>query len=154
MIDIVNLPGLYDKIQTTTSVAYGGFNTNIKFPIPQKGYNMYYVAKKSYMGVQLRIIQTRDDGLTSYNLEPIISNGTRLIPTAISIPFINNNAVVTLFDSLTTSMNDVSISDSQFLQPSNTYRIMYESKEEQQIINSTNPITPMNSYDVGTATSP
>ena len=56
MIDIENLPGLYDKIQTTTSVAYGGFNTNIKFSIPQKGDNMYYVGKKSYMSVQLRII--------------------------------------------------------------------------------------------------
>ena len=126
MIDIENLPGLYDKIQTTTSVAYGGFNTNIKFSIPPKGDNMYYVGKKSYMSVQLRIIQTRDDGLTSFNLEPIIDTGTRLIPTAISIPFINNNPVVSLFDSLTTSMNDVSFADNQFLQPSNTlYRIMY-----------------------------
>ena len=89
MVDIENLPGLYDKIQTTTSVAYGGFNTNIKFSIPQKGDNMYYVGKKSYMSVQLRIIQTRDDGLTSYNLEPIINTGTRAIPTTISIPFIN-----------------------------------------------------------------
>ena len=47
-------------------------------------------------------------------------------------------------------MNDVSISDNQFLQPSNTlYMIMYESKQEQQTINSTNPITLMNSYDIG-----
>ena len=52
-------------------------------------------------------------------------------------------------------MNDVTISDNQFLHPANTlYRIMYESKEEQQTINSTNPVTLMNSYDVGTATSP
>ena len=56
MIDIEKLPGLYDKILTTTSVAYGGFNTNIKFSIPKKGDNMYYVGKKSYMSVQLRII--------------------------------------------------------------------------------------------------
>ena len=115
---------------------------------------MYYVGKKSCMSVQLRIIQTRDDGLTSFNLEPIINTGTRLLPTAISIPFINNNPVVSLFDSLTTSMNDVYISDNQFLQPSNAlYRIMNETKEE-QIIDSTNPITLMNSYVVGTATSP
>ena len=107
MTDIVYLSGAYDKIQTTTSVAYGGFNTNIKFTIPQKGDNMYYVGKKSYMSVQFRIIQTRDDGLTSFNLEPIINTGTRLIPTAISIPFINNNPVVSVFDSLTTSMNDM-----------------------------------------------
>ena len=107
------------------------------------------------MSVQLRIIQTRDDGLTSFILEPIINTGTRLIPTAISIPFINNNPVVSLFDSLSTSMNDVSFSDIQFLQPSNTlYRIMYESKQEQQTINSTNPITLMNLYDGGTAISP
>ena len=46
MIDIENLPGLYDKIQTTTPVAYGGFNTNIKLSIPQKGDNMYYAGKR------------------------------------------------------------------------------------------------------------
>ena len=59
------------------------------------------------MSVRPRIIQARDDGLTSFNLEPIINTGTILIPTAISIPFINNIPVVSLFDSLTTSMNDI-----------------------------------------------
>ena len=107
MIDIENLPGVYDKIQTTTSVAYGWFNANIKFSIPQKGDNMHYVGKKSYMSVRPRTIQTRDDGLTSFNLERIINTGTILTPTAISIPFINNNPVVSLFYSLTTSMNDI-----------------------------------------------
>ena len=46
MIDIENLPGLYDKIQTT-SVVHGGFNTNIKFLIPKKGDNMHYVGKRA-----------------------------------------------------------------------------------------------------------
>ena len=36
MIDIENLPGLYDNIQTTTPIAYAGFNTNIKLSIPKK----------------------------------------------------------------------------------------------------------------------
>jgi hypothetical protein len=107
------------------------------------------------MSIQFKIMQTRDDGLLAYNLEPIINAGTRVALTAISIPFITNNHVVSRFDSLSTDLNNVNISNNQFLQPSNTlYRILYESKEEQTTVNSTNPITLMNSYDVGTATTP
>ena len=42
---------------------------------------MHYVGKKSHMGVQFRIMQTRDGGLISYNLEPIINTGTRAAHT-------------------------------------------------------------------------
>ena len=82
MTDIVYLSGAYDKIQTTTSVAYAGFNVNVKFSIPQKG-DKCDMSEKIYMSVQLRIMQTRDDGLSSYNLEPNINTGSRAIITTI-----------------------------------------------------------------------
>ena len=71
MVNIDELAGTYDKITSSQSLSYGGFNSNLKFTTPQKGDDFYYIGKKSYMSIQFKIIQTRDDVLIGYNLDQL-----------------------------------------------------------------------------------
>ena len=39
MLNLDELAGTYDKLTSSQSLTYGGFNSNLKFTIPQKGDN-------------------------------------------------------------------------------------------------------------------
>ena len=57
MVNIEELAGTYDKITSSHSLSYGGFQSNIKFTIPHKGDDFYYIGKKSYISTHLKLFK-------------------------------------------------------------------------------------------------
>ena len=89
----------YDMLEMVGSPCIGSstsFSGDITFPINQPGNNVYTVGKQSYFSAQLNIVMTREDG-SQHPLEPNINNGTRLAPTAISVPYLCNNPAGAFF---------------------------------------------------------
>jgi hypothetical protein len=142
--------GFYKQIRSTQNVTGQSFTSSIKFTVAQDRADEYIVPKSSYMAVKLNIFQTDEYGANIRNFgDPIINTGTRMVPTAISIPYIVNDPVVSMFDALNVNLCGIE-NNNTFLQGSNTlYRILNESKAE-QVINSTNAIKLMNVNDTKT----
>ena len=97
--------------------------------------------------MQLQITMTRDENVAGL-LMPIVNTGTRVVPTAISVPYICPNPAGALFQNISCYVKGTQISNFQYAQPTNTlYRMLYESAEEQETTNATNPIIPMSISD-------
>ena len=91
---------------------------------------------------------TREDG-TQHPLEPIINGGTRVTPTIIPVPYLCNNPAGALFQNMTCYVKGEQISNFHYAQPATTlYRMLYETKEEQKTVNSTNAINPVSHDDI------
>ena len=104
----------YDMLEIPSNPSISSsvtFNGDITFSIQQPGEECFIVPKKSYISAQIQIIQTRE-GYASNNgnigpntngtctLEPIINLGSRLSPTAVSVPFIMQARVLHYFKML------------------------------------------------------
>ena len=120
------------------------FNGDIRFTINQPSQECYIVGKSSYISIQLQIIQTREDN-TAHNLEPIINAGAnRAGGTAISVPYLCPSPCSALFQNLSCYVKGEQISNHQNAQSViPLYRMLYESYDEQNTVNSTNAIIPM-----------
>ena len=91
---------------------------------------------------------TLEDGL-QHPLEPIINDGTHLAPTAISVPYLCNNPAGAFFQNMTNYLKGEQITNFQYAQSATTlYRMLYETKEEQKTVNSTNAINPVSLDDI------
>jgi len=122
------------------------FNGDITFTVQQPGEECFIVPKMSYISVQIQIIQTREGyGSTVANLnpivagtntlEPIINLGTRLAPTAISVPYITQAPGLALFQNVTCNIKGQTISNFQYAQSVNTlYKMLYESQLDQKTV--------------------
>jgi hypothetical protein len=93
-----NLPWGYSlsRVKSNQTINYDSFNGDIEFNIANDDAEEWISTKNSFMTVKLRIVQTNELGANGL-LQPIINTGTRVAPTAVSIPYINNNPVANLF---------------------------------------------------------
>ena len=88
---------------------------------------------------------TREDG-SQPSLEPIINDSPRATP---AVPYLCNNPAGALFQNMTCYVKGEQISNVQYAQPATTlYRMLYETKEEQKTVNSTNAINPVSLDDI------
>ena len=91
---------------------------------------------------------TREDG-SQHPLEPIINDGSRLVPTIISVPYLCNNPAGAFFQNTTNYIKGEQITNFQYAQSATTlYRMSYETKEEQKTVNSLNGINPASLDDI------
>ena len=150
----------YDMLEMVSSPCISSsvnFSGDITFSINQPGNNTYIVGKQSYISAQLNIVLTREDG-TQHPLEPIVNasvtplvpaTNTRATPAAISVPYLCNNPAGALFQNMTCYVKGEQISNFQYAQSTTTlYRMLYETKEEQNTVNSTNAINPVSLNDI------
>ena len=83
---------------------------------------------------------TREDG-SQHSLEPIINDSPRVTPAMISVPYLCNNPAGALFQNMTCYVKGEQIINFQYAQSDTTlYRMLYETKEKQKTVNSTNDI--------------
>ena len=147
MLEMVSSPCISSSVN---------FSGDITFPINQPWNNTYVVGKQSYISAQLNIVLTREDG-TQHPLEPIVNASTtplvpnintRATPGAISIPYLCNAPASALFQNMTCYVKWEQISNFQYAQSTTTlYRMLYETKEEQNTVYSTNAINPVSLDD-------
>jgi len=116
----------------------------------------------SYISVQVQIIQTREGYASNngnigpnttgtYTLEPIVNLGSRLVPTAVSVPYLTQAPGLALFQNVTCNIKGQTITNFQNAQSVNAlYKMLYESQLEQKTVNSTNAINPLDTKDVDT----
>ena len=123
---------------------------NIRFTFDHSQ-NECIVGKNSYLSIQLQIVQTREDG-SLHCLEPIINSGTRTAPTNVSVPYLCNNPGGSIFNTVKciVKVNEVSSINSYAASVNTIYRTLYESRQEQDTVYSTNGIHPLNQADCGT----
>jgi hypothetical protein len=133
----------------SNNISYAGFNGDISYSYENpKGYSSS--PKQTYLMVKLNIVQTDENG-GGHPLMPIVNAGTRAVPTAVSIPFLNNNFIAGLFSNLAVSINDKPISLVQNIGSVSTlFRSLYESKQENLTSLSLCSIDPMNQIDIDT----
>ena len=139
--DLVEIPS---NPSVSSSTNLGG--NNIKFVIEQ-GEDIVYNGKNCYLTAQLQIVQVREDG-TMTTLEPIISSGTRATPTGISIPHLTQNPLGSILDTMKLVIGSTDVNNYQYAASASTlYRMLFESKLEQDTVNSTSKIKVMNQDD-------
>ena len=143
---------LLECSSTPTISSSVNFSGDVSFNLTNPGENCYIIGKQSYISIQLQIVQVREDGTTLTPLEPIINAGTgnlRATPTAISIPYLCQNPAGALFQNVACYLKGQQISNHQYAETTNTlYRMLYESKHEQDTVLSTNKITPPSINDM------
>ena len=143
-------PWGYDltRVRSNGSVNYDSFNGDIEFNVNNNESERWISPKNSYLSIRLRIIQTDETG-TAGMLAPIVNTGvSKAAATLVSIPYISPNAAAGLFSAVTCNIGDEVISNNQNISQCNTlYRTLYESRLEQETVNSTNPIKCMSITD-------
>ena len=138
----------YMRVRSNGSVSYDNFNGDIEFNVNNNESERWISPKNSYLSIRLRIVQTDETGVAGC-LAPIVNTGvSKVAGTLLSIPFINPNPASTLFTAVTFNIGEETISNNQNIATCNTlYRSLYESRDEQETVNSTNPIKCMNITD-------
>ena len=150
-----NVPWGFDYVRCRSngSVNYDSFNGDIEFHLNSSESERWISTKNSYLAIRLRIIQSDETG-TIGTLSPIVNTctgSTKSTATKVSIPYIAPNPCASLFTAVSCDIGDQNISLNQNIAQGNTlYRILYESRLEQDTVNSTNPIKCMTIYDEDT----
>ena len=151
-----SLPWGYDyvRVRSTGSVNYDCFNGDIEFTINASESERWISPKNSYLSIRMRIVQTDETGAGGL-LAPIVNVGnSKETATHISIPYITPNVGASLFSAVSCNIGEECISNNQNIAPANTvYRTLYESKQEQETVNCTNPVKYMSIYDAQTTDS-
>ena len=143
--DLLEVPSC-PSVSSSTNI--GG--NNIKFTIEQ-GEDIVYNGKNCYLTAQLQIVQVREDGVTMTPLEPIINTGVRAHPSAISIPHLTQNPLGAILDTMKLVIDTNDVNNYQYAGSASTlYRTLFESKLEQETVNSTSKIKVMNQDDQDT----
>ena len=141
----------FDEIYSSPQLTGTRVPTEITFTIPQSP-DKWIIGKNSYISIRLNITQTNEAGVQG-PLRPIINTGTRAVPTAISVPYMSVNPGICFFNNASCYADSTQISQISELQQCITlYRALFESKSEQNFVNSQNSIVPPNIEDIGTAT--
>ena len=139
--DLVEIPS-NPSVSSSTNI--GG--NNIRFVIDQSE-NYVYNTKNSYLSIQLQTVMVDEAG-TARTLQPIVNAGTRAVPTAISIPHICPNPVASIIDTAKAVSKGVEINNIQYASATDTiYRMLFESKLEQETAASLSAIKPMSQND-------
>ena len=145
-----NLPWGYEyyRVKSNSSVNYDSFNGDIEYKMNASESEKWISGKNCYISIRLRINQTDETG-TVGRLSPIVNTGVyKAASTLVSIPYIASNPGACLFSSVTCDIGGQTFSLNQKIAQVNTlYRILYESKSEQDTVNSANPIKLMTSQD-------
>jgi len=138
----------FNRVKSTGTVNYDSFNGDIEFNINASESERWISPKNSYLSIKLRIIQTDETG-TAGLLAPIVNTGvSKAAATLVSVPYIAPNPAAALFSAVSCNIGEENISNNQNIAQSNTlYRSLYESKLEQDTVNSTNPIKYMSLAD-------
>jgi hypothetical protein len=141
----------FDEILSSPQLTGAPLPTEITFTIPQSA-DKWIVGKNSYIAIRLNITQTDEAGVQG-PLRPIINAGTRAAPTTISIPYLSVNPAICFFNNASCYVDSNQISQISELQQTNTlYRLLFESKSDQNYVNSQNGINLPNIDDIGTTT--
>ena len=142
----------YVRVKSNNTINYDSFSGDIEFNVHASESEKWISTKNSYLSIRLRIIQT-DETATVGNLAPIVNTGlSKENATLVSIPYLSPNVASCLFTAVNFDIDKETISNNQNIAPCNTiYRTLYESKQEQDTVNSTNPINYMSILDAGTA---
>ena len=132
------------RIKSTQPVVIGNFNSEYVFDMMSES-DEYISIKNSYMSVNMQIFQVSETGQqTDERLQPIINAGSRSAPSNVSIPYINPNPIANLWQTVTADIAGQTVCNIQNVAPVNTlYRMLFESKQEQETINSTNKLAVM-----------
>jgi hypothetical protein len=138
-------------VRPTGNVSYDSFNGDIEFNVNNNESERWISPKNSYLSIRVRIVQSDETGALG-TLAPIVNAGANKAgATLVSIPYINANAGASLFQAASFNIGDENISNNQNIAQCNTlYRMLYESKSEQETVNSTNPIKLMNIKETDT----
>ena len=139
----------FDEILSSPQLTGSRLPTEITFPIPQTP-QKWIIGKNSYISIKLNITMTDEAGVVG-PLRPIVNDGTRIAPTAISIPFLSVNPAICFFNNAICNVDTKQISLIPELQQTNTlYRLLFESTTENKTVNAQNGLTPPNIDDVDT----
>ena len=150
------VPYSKDMLELTTTPTISRsvtFTGSVTANIAQPSNECRIIGKESYASIELNIQMIREDG-TIHCLEPIINAGSRVKPTTISIPHLCQNPAGALFQSVSCYVKGEQVSNYQYApQVTTLYKMLYETKREQDSINCLSAIKPMNENDVKTALS-
>jgi len=138
------------RIKSTQPVVIGNFNSEYVFDMMSES-DEYISIKNSYMSVNMQIFQVSETTQqTDQRLQPIVNNGARATPSNLSIPYINPNPIANLWQTVTADIAGQTICNIQNVAPVNTlYRMLFESRSEQETINSTNKLAVMSIKEQG-----
>ena len=138
----------YVRARPTGAIDYDNFNGDVTFVVNANESERWISPKNSYLSIRLRIVQTNSAGVCGL-LRPVVNEGTsEAAATQVSIPFINPNPAACLFQAVNFDIGDENLTNTQNLASCNTlYRTLYESRNEQETVNSTNPIKLMGTLD-------
>ena len=141
----------YMRVRSNGDVKYDNFNGDIEFVVNNNESERWINPKNSYLSLRLRIVQTDETGVAGC-LAPIVNTGASKVEgTLMSIPYINSNPAAAIFTAASFNIGEETISNNQNIAPCNTlYRMLYESRQEQDTVNSTNPIKVMSMNDANT----
>ena len=141
----------YTRVRSNGDVKYDNFNGDIEFVVNNNESERWISPKNSYLSLRLRIVQTDETGVAGC-LAPIVNTGaSKAAGTLMSIPYINSNPAAAIFTTASFKIGEETISNNQNIAPCNTlYRMLYESRQEQDTVNSTNPIKVMSITDTDT----
>jgi len=138
------------RVKSTQPVILGNFTSEYVFDMMSES-DEYISIKNSYMSVNMQIFQVNETASqTDQRLQPIVNANTRAAPSNLSIPYINPNPIANLWQTVTADIAGQTICNIQNVAPVNTlYRMLFESKNEQQTINSTNKLAVMSIKEQG-----
>ena len=138
----------YVRARPAGSVSYDDFNGDIEFVVNSNESGRWISPKNSYLSIRLRVVQTNSAG-TCGLLRPVVNVGaSEALATRVSIPYINPNPAACLFQSVNFNIGEESVCNIQNLASCNTlYRTLYESRIENETVNSLNPIKLMGTGD-------
>jgi hypothetical protein len=140
--DVIECPSIPS---VSSSTVLGG--NNIRFSIEQGSELYVYNGKNSTIGLQLQIVMVDENG-DQRTLQPIINTGTREEPTCISIPHLCPNPAGAIIDTAKAVLKGVEFNNIQYASTASTmYRMLYESKLEQDTTASLSAIKPMSQDD-------
>ena len=143
----------YQRVKSNTSIQEGSWYGEYQFDFMSES-EEWISMKNCYISVLMDVVQCNEGGYDTTNayknvLQPIVNaGGTRPTATDISIPYVNQNPLVNLFQVISCDIAGENITYQQNIAPINTlYRTLYESRQEQPTINSTNKLVPMSLLD-------
>ena len=141
----------YARVKSNNAVNYDSFTGDIEFTVNASESERWISTKNSYLSIRLRVVQSDEAG-TLGTLAPIVNTGnSKATATLLSIPYIAPNPAACLFTAVSCDIGKENISNNQNIGPINTlYRTLYESKQEEETVNATNPIKYMTQMDTFT----
>ena len=142
----------YQRVKSSQNFQLGNFQGEYQFDFMSES-EEWISMKNCYISLIVDVIHCNEGGYSAnaYQnvLQPIVNASsanpkTRITATQISIPYVNQNPLVNFFQMISCDIAGENITYQTNVAAVNTlYRTLYESRQEQPTINSTNKLVPM-----------